>query len=117
MTPAAPPRPKRTPAAPPNYARLEDIPNVGPATAADLRGLGIDTPAQLAGCEAFALYERLNRTTGLRHDPCVIDVFLAAIDHLGGAPAHPWWHYTPARKAAVARRAAAPSPSRRKGTR
>jgi predicted flap endonuclease-1-like 5' DNA nuclease len=29
--------------------RLEDIPNVGPSIAADLRQLGITTPAELPG--------------------------------------------------------------------
>jgi predicted GIY-YIG superfamily endonuclease len=36
-------------------SRLEDIPNVGPATAADLRRMGVTTPAELPGRDPFAL--------------------------------------------------------------
>lgn len=42
--------------------------------------------------------------TGVRHDPCVIDVFLAATRFMGGEPAKPWWHYTAERKRALAGR-------------
>lgn len=81
--------------------RFRDIPNVGPATEGDLRLLGIDTPAALAGQDAYALYERLCAITGVRHDPCVIDVFLAIVDFMQGAPPRPWWDYTEARKQAT----------------
>lgn len=82
--------------------RFTDIPNVGPATAGDFRVLGIDSPQALAGEDAFALHARLCDLTGVRHDPCVIDVFLAAIDFMRGAPPRPWWHYTDARKSRLA---------------
>lgn len=77
---------------------LTDLPNVGPATAGDLRMLGIDSPAQLAGRDPYAMYARLCELTGVRHDPCVIDVFISAVRFMEGAPPHPWWHYTPERK-------------------
>ena len=48
-------------------ARLEDIPNVGPAVAADLRRLGITSPADLLGRDPYALYEDLCEKTGQRH--------------------------------------------------
>ena len=83
--------------------RFQDIPNLGPATEADLRLLGIATPADLAAQDAWLLYDRLCTITGVRHDPCVIDVFLAIIDFMRGAPAQPWWHYTPMRKAWIDR--------------
>jgi predicted flap endonuclease-1-like 5' DNA nuclease len=35
-------------------ATLEDIPNVGPAVAADLRRLGITAPADLLGRDPYA---------------------------------------------------------------
>lgn len=85
-------------------ARLEDIPNVGPATAGDLRLLGIDTPAGLPGRDPYALYDELCRVTGVRHDPCVIDVFLAVVRYMEGAPKKPWWKYTPERKRTLAAR-------------
>lgn len=79
--------------------RFTDIPNVGPATAGDFDTLGLRTPAELADCDADDLYARLCRITGVRHDPCVIDVFMAAIEFMRGGPARPWWHYSPRRRA------------------
>ena len=78
---------------------LEDLPNVGPALAGDLRLIGIAHPRQLRGKDAFVLYQTLCAVTGQRHDPCVLDTFMAATDFMGGARAAPWWHYTPQRKA------------------
>ena len=60
-------------------AHLEDIPNIGPSTAADLRQLGIITPADLRGRDRYALYDDLCRITGKRHDPCMLDTFIAAV--------------------------------------
>ena len=79
--------------------RLEQLPNVGPALAADLRLIGIAEPADLRGKDAFALYQALCTKTGQRHDPCVLDTFMAVADFMRGAPAAPWWKYTPERKA------------------
>jgi hypothetical protein len=81
------------------------MPNVGPATIADFERLGIREPRQLAGRDGFELYERLCRLTRERHDPCVIDVFLAAVDFAEGSPARPWWHYTARRKRRIGTRA------------
>ncbi len=81
--------------------RFTDIPNVGPATAGDFETLDLRSPAELAQCDAYVLYRRLCAITGVRHDPCVIDVFLAAIDFMNGAPARPWWRYTAQRKHAL----------------
>lgn len=60
---------------------LTDLPNVGPAVAADLHRLGIDSPEQLKGRDAFALYDQLCSITGRRQDPCVIDVFLGGLQN------------------------------------
>jgi len=79
-------------------ARLEQLPNIGPAIAADLRAIGIHTPAELRGQDAYTLYRRLCEATGQRHDPCVLDTFMAATDFMQGAPAAPWWAYTARRK-------------------
>lgn len=78
---------------------LTDLPNVGPAVAADLCRLGIDSPEQLKGRDAFALYDQLCAITGRRQDPCVIDVFLSITRFMEGDEARPWWHYTAQRKA------------------
>lgn len=77
---------------------LEQLPNIGPSLAADLRRIGIERPSQLPGRDAFELYRKLCHVTGLRQDPCVLDTFLAAVDFMNGAPAAPWWRYTPQRK-------------------
>lgn len=79
--------------------RLEQLPNIGPALAADLRLIGILHPRDLVDQDGHALYLKLCTLTGQRHDPCVLDTFLAAADFMAGAPAAPWWHYTALRKA------------------
>ena len=83
-------------------ARLKDIPNVGPAIAGDLRQLGIMSPTGLPGRDPYALYDELCRITGHRHDPCLLDTFIAAVRFLEGAPKRPWWKYTAERKRVMA---------------
>ncbi|NQD37831.1 mitomycin resistance protein [Permianibacter sp. IMCC34836] len=78
---------------------LEQIPNIGPSLAEDLRLCGVSTPAELVGRNPVALYDELCRRTGVRHDPCVLDTFMSAVRFMEGAPPHPWWHYTEERKA------------------
>jgi hypothetical protein len=80
-------------------ATLEQLPNIGPALAADLRLIGIHEPRALRGKDAFVLYQKLCAATGQRQDPCVLDTFMAAVDFMRGAPAAPWWNYTAQRKA------------------
>jgi hypothetical protein len=79
--------------------RLEQLPNIGPALAEDLRLIGIHQPKELRGKDAFVLYQKLCAVTGHRHDPCVLDTFMAATDFMGGAAPAPWWNYTAQRKA------------------
>lgn len=90
-----------------NRARLEaltDLPNVGSATARDLQLLGFNTPEMLVGQCPFEMYRQLCAKTGVRHDPCVIDVFMSITDFLKGSPARPWWAFTAARKRILANR-------------
>ena len=98
------PRPPKAP--PPRNARvasecerLEQLPNIGPSIAADLRSLGIQHPQELCGHDPHALYLALCQKTGKRQDPCVLDTFMAATAFMGGADARPWWDYTAERKA------------------
>ncbi|MEO8836081.1 MAG: helix-hairpin-helix domain-containing protein [Caldimonas sp.] len=79
--------------------RLEQLPNIGPSLAADLRSIGIERPGDLRDQDAFSLYRRLCEATGQRQDPCVLDTFMAATDFMRGAEAVPWWKYTAERKA------------------
>ena len=100
---SAPRAPKALPARKARAAdeceRLEQLPNIGPAIAADLRLLGITHPRELAARDAFELYQALCRATGKRHDPCVLDTFIAATHFMRGAQPRPWWDYTAERKA------------------
>jgi Pathogenicity locus len=84
--------------------RLEDIPNVGPAIAADLRRLGITSPGQLSGRDPYAMYDKLCRLSGQSHDPCLLDTFIAAVRYMEGGPKKPWWRYTAERKRELAAR-------------
>jgi predicted GIY-YIG superfamily endonuclease len=85
-------------------AHLEDIPNIGPAIAADLRQLGITSPGDLPGRDPYAMYDDLCRITCQRHDPCLLDTFIAAVRYMEGAPKKPWWKYTAERKREMAAR-------------
>lgn len=81
---------------------LEAIPNIGPAIAEDLKRLGIRVPADLAGHDPYLLYQQLCVRTGTRHDPCVLDTFIAATRFMTGEASKPWWHYTAERKRQLA---------------
>ncbi len=72
--------------------------NVGKAALADFKLLGISTVGELATKDADALYVQLCEITRQRHDPCVHDVFTAAIHQAKTGEAVNWWNYTPARK-------------------
>ena len=52
--------------------RLEDLPNIGKAIAADLRALGIFSPEQLAKQDPLTTYQGLAKVMGSRLDPCVL---------------------------------------------
>ncbi len=79
-------------------SQLEDLPNIGPAMARDLRLLGIFKPEQLIGKDGYQMHRKLCTLNGKKHDPCVIDVFLAAVSFMEGGEAAPWYHFTEARK-------------------
>ena len=101
--PAATRRPPKAPT--PRKARsadeceqLEQLPNIGPSIAADLRLLGVGHPRELAGRDPLVLYRALCNATGKRQDPCVLDTFMAATHFMSGAAPRPWWDYTAERK-------------------
>jgi predicted GIY-YIG superfamily endonuclease len=85
-------------------ADLEDIPNIGPAIASDLRQLRIRSPVELPGRDPYTMYDDLCRITGQRHDPCLLDTFIAAVLFMKGEPKKPWWAYTAERKREMAAR-------------
>ena len=90
--------------------RLEDIPNIGKQIAADLRTLGFEQPSDLRSQDPYLMYDRLCAMTGIRHDPCLLDTFIAATRFADGGPAVPWWAYTAERKEAMAARSAHAAP-------
>jgi len=83
---------------------LQEIPNIGPSIAADLRRIGVSSPDDLLGNDPYEMYDELCRITGVRHDPCLLDVFIAATRFMAGEPAKSWWKYTPERKRTLAGR-------------
>lgn len=84
--------------------KLEELPNVGRAVAADLRRIGIDRPQQLAGCDPYALFLRLEEISRSRQDPCMLDTFMSIVHFMDTGEALPWWSFTSKRKEITARR-------------
>lgn len=86
----------------PTQRRLGDLISIGPAMLRDFDQLGIRSVAQLAKQDPKKMYARLQRLTGQRVDPCVLDTFCAAV----AQARHPrlpaeqcqWWYYSRKRK-------------------
>jgi predicted RecB family nuclease len=72
--------------------------NIGPAMRRDLALLGVRSVAQLARRDPQQLYRRLERVTGRRQDPCVLDTFAAAVHQARTGEALPWWQFSRERK-------------------
>ncbi len=84
---------------------LRDLISVGPAMVRDFELLGIRSVSQLAKQKPNKLYARLAELTGTRQDPCVLDVFHAAVAQAGN-PRLPvqqcqWWYWSRKRKSAT----------------
>lgn len=84
--------------------RLDALPNIGKSIAGDLVLIGITHPGQLPGKNPFDLYDQLCKKKGTRIDPCVIDVFMAAVDFMEGGSPKPWWKFTGKRKMILGRK-------------
>ncbi|HWC27997.1 MAG TPA: helix-hairpin-helix domain-containing protein [Solirubrobacteraceae bacterium] len=80
-------------------SELQTIPNVGPAVARMLARLEVANVDELRGRDPHELFERLCALDGQRHDPCLLDTFVAAVDFANGTPPRPWWEYSRERKA------------------
>lgn len=78
--------------------RLTDLPNIGPAIAADLRLMGINRPNDFAGQSPLELYHMLSTIKGKRQDPCLLDVLISITRFMEGEGPRPWWMYTEERK-------------------
>ncbi len=82
--------------------RLEDLTSIGPAMLRDFEMLGIRSMAQLAKQSPRRMYARLNRISGQRQDPCVLDTFCAAVAQARN-PQLPveqcqWWYWSRKRR-------------------
>jgi Pathogenicity locus len=77
---------------------LRRLPGVGPATARDLRLLGIERVTDLRGRDPEALFTALQESVGHPVDRCVLYVFRCAVYHASAAPPDPelrsWWRWT-----------------------
>ncbi|MCM2279257.1 MAG: helix-hairpin-helix domain-containing protein [Oligoflexia bacterium] len=86
----------------PHQERLIDLVSVGPATVKDFELLGIRTIDDLRDQDATELYRRLCVMTKASHDPCVEDVFRAAIEQVNdpnlSQQQKNWWYWSQLRK-------------------
>jgi hypothetical protein len=82
--------------------QLIDLISIGPAMLRDFEMLGIRSVGQLARQNPQRMYERLGRLSGQRQDPCVLDVFCAAVAQAGNPRLAPekcqWWYWSRKRK-------------------
>lgn len=78
--------------------QLADLIGIGPAMLLDFDRLGIHSVTELAKQDPRKMYERLNRKTGQRQDPCVLDTFSAAVAQARNPrlPAEQcqWWYWS-----------------------
>jgi hypothetical protein len=58
---------------------LMTIPGIGKSLSNDLWNLGIKKVDDLKGTNPGFLYNKMNRITGLRQDPCVLYAFRCAV--------------------------------------
>ncbi|MEU4607150.1 helix-hairpin-helix domain-containing protein [Kribbella sp. NPDC023972] len=79
-------------------SNLTDLMNVGKSVAAYFERAGITRIDQLVGQDPVELYDTMCRIDNRRHDPCLLDTIMSAVDQANGNPARPWWTYTPHRK-------------------
>lgn len=82
--------------------KLSDLRSIGPAALKDFEVLGINSVEDLKTRDSIELYNQLCQITAKRHDPCVIDVFRAAIEQAKNPHLEPrkknWWYWSKVRK-------------------
>ena len=83
---------------------LGDLISIGPAMLRDFELLKIRSVAELAKQNPRRMYEKMERATGQRQDPCVLDTFCAAVAQAKN-PRLPvekcqWWWWSRKRKLA-----------------
>ncbi len=89
----------------PESRRFRDLVSVGPKMERDFEMLGISSVPQLARQDPHRMYEKLCSLTGQRQDPCVLDVYCAAVaqarDPRLPAEQCQWWYWSRKRKASA----------------
>jgi Pathogenicity locus len=87
----------------PAQRQLRDLISVGPAIERGFHLVGVHSVSQLAKRDPHELYSRLEKVTGMRQDPCVLDTFHAAVAQARNArlPVEKcqWWYWSRKRKA------------------
>ncbi|MGC2233175.1 MAG: helix-hairpin-helix domain-containing protein, partial [Candidatus Acidiferrum sp.] len=82
--------------------KLGDLISIGPAMVRDFELLGIRSVAALARQNPLRMYQKLERMTGTRQDPCVLDTFCAAVAQAKNprlaAEECQWWWWSRKRK-------------------
>lgn len=77
---------------------FQDIPNVGKAIEKDFILIGLKEPIELINQDPYLMYDQLCNITQRKHDSCVIDVFISAVNYMKGGPPQKWWEFTKERK-------------------
>ncbi|OGA96049.1 MAG: hypothetical protein A3E79_15140 [Burkholderiales bacterium RIFCSPHIGHO2_12_FULL_61_11] len=80
--------------APNRPKRLEDLPNIGKAIAADLRRVGIHQPEQLAKLDPLETFRELSAVMAQRPDPCVLYTLMSVQHFFKTDEVLPWWNFT-----------------------
>jgi hypothetical protein len=82
--------------------QLQDLISIGPAMLRDFEMLKIRSVGQLARQNPQRMYEKMERATGRRQDPCVLDTFCAAVAQARNprlaAEKCQWWYWSRIRK-------------------
>jgi hypothetical protein len=82
--------------------KLGDLISIGPAMLRDFELLGIGSVTELARQNPQRMYEKMERATGQRQDPCVLDTFCAAVAQAKNprleAEKCQWWWWSRRRK-------------------
>jgi hypothetical protein len=82
--------------------KLGDLISIGPAMLRDFELLRIRSVAELARQNPQRMFEKMERATGQRQDPCVLDTFCAAVAQAKNprlaAEKCQWWWWSRERK-------------------
>jgi hypothetical protein len=82
--------------------QLGELVSIGPAMLRDFELLGIRNISELARQNPQRMYEKIERATGQRQDPCVLDTFCAAVAQARNprleAEKCRWWWWSRKRK-------------------